>query len=136
MYNGNMNTCFRLKPGEDLKRFIEEYAIKNSVSGVVISGVGSLSQLKIRLADGKTVLNKKEEFEIVSLNGTLSPDGVHIHISAADTSGNVMGGHLKDGCIINTTCEICIVQFDDIVFSRVFDNTTGYEELNISRISA
>ena len=135
MYYGNMNTCFSLKPGEDLKRFIEEYAIKNSVSGVVISGVGSLSQLKIRLADGKTVLNKKEEFEIVSLNGTLSPDGVHIHISAADTSGNMMGGHLKDGCIINTTCEICIVQFDDIVFSRVFDNTTGYEELNISRIS-
>ena len=136
MYNRSMNACFRLKPGEDLKQFIEEYAIENCVSGVVISGVGSLSQLIIRLADGKTILNKKEEFEIVSLNGTLSPDGVHIHISAADKRGNVIGGHLKDGCIVNTTCEICIVQYEDIVFKRVLDDATGYEELNIFRMSA
>ena len=131
MRSGIMNVCFRLGPGEDLKRFIEDYAIKERISGVVVSGVGSLKHLKIRLADGKTVLERKSEFEIVSLTGTLSPDGVHLHISVADTEGNVIGGHLKDGCIINTTCELCIDVYNDIVFSRVYDEKTGYKELQV-----
>ena len=131
MHSGIMNVCFRLGPGEDLKRFIEDYAIKERISGVVVSGVGSLKHLKIRLADGKTVLERKAEFEIVSLTGTLSPDGVHLHISVADTEGDVIGGHLKDGCIINTTCELCIDVYNDIVFSRVYDEKTGYKELQV-----
>ncbi len=128
-----MNICFRLKPGDDLKRFIEDYAIQNKVSGAAISGVGSLKRLRVRLADSKTILEKDAKFEIVSLNGTLSPDGVHLHISAGDDKGRVIGGHLKDGCIVYTTCEVCIIAYDDMVFSRPLDNTTGYEELSIER---
>ena len=126
-----MNICFRLKPGDDLKQFVESYAIQNKISGVVISGVGSLKSIKIRLADGETILDKIGEFEIVSLNGTLSPDGIHLHISVADMEGRVIGGHLKDGCIINTTCELCIIGFDDLRFNRIHDESTGYDELSI-----
>lgn len=39
-----------------------------------------------------------ERFEIVSLTGTLSRHGAHLHISIADFQGNVVGGHLMDGC--------------------------------------
>ena len=124
-----MYKCFRLTKGMDLKKEIEKYAIDNKISGTVISSVGCLTSLVIRLADGESILKKDGNFEIVSITGTLSPDGVHIHISVSDEFGNTIGGHLKDGCIINTTAEVCLVIFDNIKLNRTFDESTGYDEL-------
>ena len=127
-----MYKCFRLTKGMDLKKEIEKYAIDNKVSGTIISSVGCLTSLVIRLADGESILKKDGNFEIVSVTGTLSPDGVHIHISVSDEFGNTIGGHLKDGCIVNTTAEVCLVLFDNIKFSRTFDESTGYDELVVN----
>jgi predicted DNA-binding protein with PD1-like motif len=124
-----MYKCFRLTKGMDLKAVVEKYSIDNKISGVIISSVGSLSHVAIRLAGVNDILQKDGKFEIVSITGTLSPDGVHIHISVADEFGNTIGGHLKDGCIVNTTAEVCLLIFDNISFSREFDESTGYEEL-------
>lgn len=126
-----MYHCFRLVKGMDLKKEIEEFAINNKISGVVLSSVGCLSKLAIRLADGKTVLEDEQPYEIVSVMGTLSKDGVHLHISASDSEGKTIGGHLKNGCIVNTTAEVVILEIKDIEFSREFDESTGYEELVI-----
>ena len=126
-----MYKCFRLKKGMDLKEEIEDFVIKNKTSGAVISGVGSLSHLIIRLADGDTILERDEEFEIVSLMGTLSEDGVHLHIAVSSKDGNTLGGHLKNGSIINTTCEVVLLLFSDIKLKREFDDDTGYDELVI-----
>ncbi len=128
-----MYNAFRLKKGMDLKKEIEDYVIKNKISGVVLCCVGSLSKLTIRLADGKSIFEKDGEFEIVSFTGTLSEDGVHIHISVADEFGNTIGGHLKNGCIINTTAEICLFILTDIKFKREFDEETGYDELVVKK---
>lgn len=124
-----MYKCFRLTKGMDLKEEIEKYSINNNISGVLISSVGCLNKLVIRLADGESILKKDGNFEIVSITGTLSPNGVHIHISVSDEFGNTIGGHLKNGCIVNTTAEICLIVFDNIKFGRKFDETTGYDEL-------
>ena len=124
-----MYKCFRLTKGMDLKEEIEKYSINNKISGAIICSVGCLSKLTIRLADGESILEKDGMFEIVSVTGTLSPDGVHIHISVSDEAGNTIGGHLKNGCIVNTTAEVCLVIFDNISFSREFDESTGYDEL-------
>ena len=124
-----MYKCFRLTKGMDLKGEIEKYAIDNKVSGTIISSVGCLTSLVIRLAGGESILKKDGNFEIVSITGTLSPNGVHIHISVSDEFGNTIGGHLKNGCIVNTTAEICLIVFDNIKFGRKFDETTGYDEL-------
>lgn len=126
-----MYHCFRLTQGSDLKKEIEEYAIKNKISGIILCSVGCLSKLTIRLADGKSILEKDGKLEIVSITGTLSKDGVHIHISVSDEYGNTIGGHLKDGCIVNTTAEVVIKEFDDIKFTREYDKNTGYDELVI-----
>lgn len=126
-----MYHCFRLVKGMDLKKEIEEFAINNKISGVVLSSVGCLSKLAIRLADGKTVLEDEQPYEIVSVMGTLSKDGVHLHISASDSEGKTIGGHLKNGCIVNTTAEVVILEIKDVEFSREFDESTGYEELVI-----
>lgn len=128
-----MFKCFRLTKGMDLKKEIEKYAVENHISGIILCSVGCLSKLVIRLADGESILKKEEPFEIVSIMGTLSPDGVHIHISVSDSNGNTIGGHLKDGCIVNTTAEVCLQIFDDIQFSRKYDQSTGYNELVIDK---
>lgn len=126
-----MYHCFRLKNGMDLKNEIESYILKNNISGIILCCVGCLKKVTVRVADGKSILEKEGMFEIVSITGTLSKDGVHIHISVSDKDGNTIGGHLKEGCIINTTAEICLLSFDSIVFKREFDEKTGYKELII-----
>lgn len=124
-----MYQCFRLTQGSDLKKEIEEYVVKHKISGVILCSVGCLNKLTIRLADGKSILEKDGRFEIVSITGTLSEDGVHIHISVSDEAGNTIGGHLKDGCIVNTTAEVVIKVFEDIKLKREVDENTGYDEL-------
>ncbi len=126
-----MYHCFRLKENQDLKKEIENYSVKNNISGVILSSVGCLKKLTIRLADSKTIMEKEENFEIVSILGTLSKDGVHIHISVSDKNGNTLGGHLKDGCIVNTTVEVVLLEMDKVNFERKHDNSTGYDELTI-----
>ena len=69
------------------------------------------------------------KFEIVSLVGTFSLDGCHLHISLSDKDGNVIGGHLKEGCAIFTTAEIVISEIENMVFFREMDESTGFKEL-------
>lgn len=126
-----MYHCFRLKKGNDLKKELESFAIKNNISGVILCCVGCLDNLNIRLADAKDYLIEERPFEIVSATGTLSKDGVHIHISVSDVDGNTLGGHLMEGCIINTTAEVCILELEQFEFGRKFDEDTGYKELTI-----
>lgn len=128
-----MYYCFRLKKGMDLKKEIEDFAIQKKLSGVVLCCVGCLSKLTIRLADGESILEKDGQFEIVSTTGTLSEDGVHIHISVSDEEGKTIGGHLKNGCIVNTTAEVCLLDIEEYKFRREFDQETGYEELVVSK---
>jgi hypothetical protein len=125
--------AFRLKPGQDLKAEIETLVRNEHIgAGCVLSAVGSLNEATLRLADGKTVKSFKGPFEIVSVTGTVSADGCHLHLSVADTEGKVIGGHLQIGCPVNTTAELALLVFDELSFSREFDSETGYEELSIS----
>ena len=120
----------RLKPGEDLRVEIEKLVKDNNArAGVVLSLVGSLSKASLRLADGKKVKSWDKPFEIVSGTGTVSVNGCHIHIAISDEDGNVFGGHLKEGCVVNTTAEIVLLVFPDTEYKRVFDEETGYDEL-------
>jgi predicted DNA-binding protein with PD1-like motif len=122
---------FRLKPGQDLmdeiQAFVEEKKIE---AGCVLSGVGSLTDVLIRLA-GRHEFNRFEgTFEIVSITGTVAVGGSHIHISFSDDAGVTLGGHLVSGCKIRTTTEIVLAAFEDVVYAReLLENDSGYEEL-------
>ncbi len=127
-----MNHAFRLVEGNDIKKEIISYCqSKNIEAGVIISAVGCIQHLHIRLAEAKNYINAKERYEIVSITGTVSKDDVHIHISVSDNTGKTVGGHLKDGTIVDTTCEIVIYELKDYIFTRELDNITGYDELLI-----
>lgn len=121
--------AFRLLPGQDLKASLEQYVRGRQIkAGVILSGVGSLQRATLRLAD-ESLKTFEQKFEIVSLTGTLSQDGSHLHISLGDSQGQVVGGHLKDGCLIYTTAEIVIGELSDVTFKRRPDQDTGFEEL-------
>ena len=129
-----MEHAFRLKPGDDLKKSITQYvAINNIQAGWIATCVGSLTTYVIRFANQPGATTGKGYFEIISLTGTLSSSGSHIHISIADTSGKTIGGHLADGCIVYTTAEIVIQQTSKYVFTREKDGTTEWEELQIKK---
>ena len=122
---------FRLKPQEDLFDSIENFVKqKNIQAGVILSAVGSLTHATLRLAN-KNYYNEYEgHFEIVSMTGTVSVHGSHLHISISDGDGKTIGGHLVSGCKIYTTAEIVIVEFEDVVYKReLLENDSGYEEL-------
>lgn len=126
--------AFRLKPGADLKKEIEAYIkTANVKAGWIASAVGSLTAYNIRFANQPEGTKDSGHFEIVSLVGTLSINGSHIHISISDSTGKTIGGHVLDSNIVYTTAEIIIQEDDEFVFTREKDSSTPWEELQIKK---
>ena len=122
---------FRLKPQQDLFDSIEAFAKQNNIeAGCVLSSVGSLTHATLRLANREYYNEYDGHFEIVSMTGTVSIHGSHIHVAISDGNGVTIGGHLVSGCKIYTTAEIVLLELDDVVYKReLFENDSGYEEL-------
>ena len=126
------NYTFRLTPGQDLFDSIQAFVMEQHVqAGCILSGVGSLSHASLRLADREYNSEYEGPFEIVSITGTLSVHGSHLHISISDGEGRTLGGHFESGCKIYTTAEIVIAVFNDVVYKRELAADSGYEELTI-----
>jgi hypothetical protein len=131
-----------------------------ALSCVVLTAVGSLRNLTVRLAnafkaneemDDETTgsllyRSWKDEFmEVTSLVGTFSvveddertPGDLelakHLHITVSDDRGHAFGGHLVDGTV-HTTLEIVLGTIGSVRFSRELDERTGYGELVVSSI--
>ena len=122
--------CKRLRRGEDLLRAIQAIAVKEQIAaGVVLSAVGCVSQARVRDASGVNLREISEHCEIVSLNGTVSAKRCHLHIALSKEDLSTVGGHLVEGCIINTTCELVIGLLDGWEIHKEFDEETGYHEL-------
>lgn len=126
--------AIRLKKGDDLKNEISKVCLDNNFdTAIVLSAVGCVDKVKIRLAKAINYLEVDEDFEIVSLTGTISKGKCHLHISLADEIGNVIGGHLSEGTIINTTCELVLGILEKYESKREFDDSTGYDEIVFRR---
>lgn len=125
--------CWRLSPGADLQQSLQAFAESYAVTaGCILTTVGSLQQASLRFAgqDSATVLT--DRFEIVSLVGTLSRSGLHLHLAIADSQGQTLGGHVMPGCLIYTTAEIVVGILPELTFQRQLDDQTGYRELAIT----
>ena len=126
------NYTFRLSPGQDLFDSIQAFVMKKDVqAGCILSGVGSLRHATLRLADREYNSGYEGPFEIVSITGTVSVYGSHLHIAISDGDGRTIGGHFESGCKIYTTAEIVIAAFNDVVYKREFAEDSGYEELTV-----
>ena len=125
--------AIRLNPGEDLKQALLKYCIYHKVDAAyMLSCVGSLRQAAIRFANQPKETIIDQALEIISLAGTLSQHGIHLHIAVSDSEGQVIGGHLMDGSTIYTTAEIVMGIVPNSIFKREIDPLTGYKELKIT----
>ena len=130
------NYTFRLSPGQDLFDSLQAFVMKKQVqAGCILSGVGSLRHATLRLADREYNSEYEGPFEIVSITGTLSVHGSHLHISISDGDGTTFGGHFESGCKIYTTAEIVIAVFNDVIYRRELAPDSGYEELTVYDVS-
>src|SRR5829696_2220620 len=126
------NYTFRLSPGQDLFDSLQAFVMNKQVqAGCILSGVGSLRYATLRLADREQNSEYEGPFEIVSITGTLSVHGSHLHMSISDGEGRTIGGHFESGCKIYTTAEIVIAVFNDVVYKRELALDSGYEELTV-----
>jgi uncharacterized protein len=124
---------FRLHKGDDLREAIEAKVKEGGFSAAsVVTCVGSVQRIDIRLADESLPGPLEGPFEIVSLVGTLGRGGSHLHGAFADAKGNVIGGHIRPGCVIHTTAEVVLGVMPALVFDRTFDSNTGFDELEVS----
>jgi uncharacterized protein len=120
----------RLMPGDDLRATLEAIARDRGLhAAFVLQGIGSLSEARIRYAGIDEPAELHGDFEILTLAGSLSPGGAHLHIAVSDASGRVIGGHVAAGCVVRTTAEILLGVLPDFRFSREPDPQTGFAEL-------
>jgi uncharacterized protein len=155
----------RLPPGSDFVTSLQDAALRASrvsstSSVVVLTCVGSLSSLTLRMANAtpesssvgdankatptSTFRTWNEPLEIVSLVGTIAvstatistePKSMfHLHIAVSDDAGNAYGGHLVNGAV-HTTVELALGTISSVSFDRVHDPNTGYRELVVSSVS-
>ena len=124
----------RLHPGDDLRGALEA-AVRAAgwEAAFVIAGIGSLVDASLRLAGAAETLQWPGDSEILSLSGSLSPDGAHLHAALSLPDGRVVGGHVVAGCAVRTTAELLVLPLPGWRFSRTHDPATGWAELQVSR---
>ncbi len=128
---------FRLKPGTDLLKGIQEACEKHQIhNGVVISGIGSLNGVHYcnveALPDKKCgygygqILYLDGPIEMTGASGVVCSDAegninLHIHLSMSDKYGNAHGGHLVEGTRVLMTADIVIGEINGVYMQREYD---------------
>ena len=126
----NKIICKRLTRGEDLMSAIKHIASEESLqAAVILSAVGCVSAYRIRAGGGAGIFEEKVPCEIVALNGTVSEKRIHLHIALSKPDLSTVGGHLQEGCIIDTTCELVIGSLEQWHYESEEDSQTGYKEI-------
>ncbi|MFC5549930.1 PPC domain-containing DNA-binding protein [Massilia aerilata] len=123
----------RIPAGADLRETLAALPAEHGVAAAfVLQGIGSLSVARIRFAGAPDCTDLYGDLEILSLGGSLSPDGPHLHIAVSDAQGRVTGGHMGPGCVVRTTAEVLVMLLPAQRFSREQDPATGYKELFVT----
>src|SRR5580698_2410301 len=112
----------RLSPGDDLRVALEDMLRQFKwPAAFVIQGIGSLSAAQLRFAGDDNPTELRDDLEILTLAGSVSLDGAHLHMSVADSDGRVLGGQVTRGCRVRTTAELLLVLLPEYRFSREHD---------------
>ncbi|MGF1517198.1 MAG: PPC domain-containing DNA-binding protein [Nodosilinea sp.] len=127
--------CLRLTPGQDLRLELQTFAQTQALeAGIILTALGSFTQASLRFAAAADATVIEGPLELISLSGTLSHHGMHLHGAIADAQGRVYGGHIMPGCIIRTTAEIAIANLPNVSLRRQSDPQTGYLELVVEHL--
>ena len=102
----------KLAPGSDLRLSLEELAQRDGISGFVLGVVGNLTKASFQCPGQAEPTVLEGDLEIITLNGTFSPEGVHLHLSLSDGACQVWGGHLEPGTIVQKGIDLLIGVLD------------------------
>ena len=114
-----------LGPGDLLLEGIRRVSRELDIhTGMLITGIGSLSYGRIHIVASNDVPPQEKYFdipgplEVVGFRGIIAGYMPHVHISLMDAQGKFYGGHLEEGCQILTVCEISILRAPDLKLTR------------------
>ena len=97
-----------LNPGSDLHQSLETLARDQQFTGFVLGVVGNLTRAAFQCPGRPEPTVLEGDLEVITLNGTLSPSGVHLHLSLSDGACQVWGGHLEPGTLVQKGVDLLI----------------------------
>ena len=121
----------RVDRGEEILEQLKAVCLKENVKLASVSGIGAINDLTSGVWD----VERKEYYsnhftgvyEVANLVGTITTMNgeyyAHIHISAGDAQGHVVGGHLNRA-VVSATSEIVLHLIDGTV-EREFSPEVG-----------
>ncbi len=121
----------RIDKGEEILQELKVISEKEEIKLASVSALGATNDITVgvfRTQEKKYYANHfTGDMEIVSLTGTVSTMNgeyyAHLHMSAGDTEGHVVGGHLNEA-IISATCEM-VIRIIDGEIDREFNQDVG-----------
>jgi uncharacterized protein len=139
--------AIHLDPGCDVLQTLTEVAEKEGIkSGIIIGGAGSIRTVTLRnprgFPDEWPITDKWRIYtpvtgplEMTAIAGNIAhkPDGSlfvhgHITVSTGCPESIAYGGHLIEGCIIQSTGEIVIAEVEGMDLARIYsEETKTYE---------
>lgn len=126
----------RIDKGEEILESLRELAEKEKILLAGVSALGAVSEFTVGVFDtGEKKYyanNFSGTYEIVSLTGTVNTMNgeyySHLHMSAGDQEGKVVGGHLSRA-VVSATCEMLL----NVIDGRVDRQFSGEVGLNLFR---
>ena len=125
-------TCIvRMDPGEGILEQVKVLARREHIQLASIQALGAVNDFTVgvfKTDEKKYYANSFQgSYEIVSLTGTINTmDGefyCHLHMSAGNDQGHVVGGHLNRA-VISATCEMVVTVIPGSV-DRAFSPEVG-----------
>ena len=126
----------RMDRGEEILEQVKALALKERITLATVQALGAVNDFTVGVfkTDEKKYYSNafQGSYEIVSLTGTINTmDGAfycHLHMSAGDDQGRVVGGHLNRA-VVSATCEMVVTVLPGTV-DRAFSPEVG---LNLFR---
>lgn len=99
---------FHIDAGSDLHLSLTRLAVAEGIEGFVLGVVGNLTQAAFQCPGRTHPTVLRGDLEVITLQGTLSPRGVHLHLSVSDGDCQVWGGHLESGTIVQKAVDLLV----------------------------
>lgn len=108
----------KIKSKSDLVEVLYKVAVQEKSMGYILSVVGNLSKVVIQCPRNQQTDVLEGNLEIINLNGIISPEKCHLHLSISDNECKVWGGHLESGTIVSKEIDILIGFIDENEFKE------------------
>ena len=124
--------AIHLDAGADVRRSLEDLAHRENAQGFVLSVVGNMGQATFACPGRTSPTVLSGELEIITLQGTVGPQGVHLHLSFSDGDCQVWGGHLEHGSLILKGADLLVGFLDTAEPSAASTQATATPRLTIA----